>query len=648
VVVVVVAFAGYAIAGKPAGAAATRLIGTPYCGEVALSGGSWLGGYGVDVFSNGADAGSGNSCGGTSYVNGIVSGEEWQCVELVDRLYLTRGWIHATWFGNGADMFNTAPAGLAKQRQGSISFLSPGDVVSYESPGGIEPGHVGIVDTVTASIDGGWAVGFVNQNGYLRTTGTLLNGRLSMNDAWVKNFPVVGVVHHPGAGAPTRPPANMLLNGSFERDHTTGWSTLNSPGGTTQALAYRDPSAPEGGNMLEFGSAKVGASLYQDVNVGLSPNESYTFTVWARARTGKAGACVVLWGLGASSEFGQTCATVGTSWVEVSAPYDVSAHGLDRLRAQVILETAGQHLDITGTALVNDALLNASFEKDHTSGWSSLNPPGGTTQALAQRVSDAPEGGNMLEFGSVKSGASFHQDISAALAPSQSYTFSVWLRTRSGTARACVALWGLGAGSEVGQTCAKVGSTWVFVSAPYNVTRSGLNRLRAQVYLDSANQHLDMLGASLVNDGLSNASFENNHTAGWSALNPPGGGTTQALAYHVTTAPEGSNMLEFGSSRTGASFYQDVSANLGLNQSYTFSVWVRARAGKAGVCVVLSGLGGSIEYGQTCATVGQTWVKIGAPFDVAAYGLDRLRAQVILESAGQHLDIAGASLAGTR
>ena len=79
-------------------------------------------------------------------MNGVVSGEEWQCVELVDRLYLTRGWIRSTWFGNGADMYRLAPRNLAKQPQGSISFLSPGDVISYESPGGVEPGHAGIVN----------------------------------------------------------------------------------------------------------------------------------------------------------------------------------------------------------------------------------------------------------------------------------------------------------------------------------------------------------------------------------------------------------------------------------------------------------------------------------------------------------------------
>lgn len=41
-------------------------------------------GGGVDVYSNGADEGTGESCGG---------GDHYQCVELVNRLYQAKGWI---------------------------------------------------------------------------------------------------------------------------------------------------------------------------------------------------------------------------------------------------------------------------------------------------------------------------------------------------------------------------------------------------------------------------------------------------------------------------------------------------------------------------------------------------------------------------
>src|SRR5215469_14069798 len=63
------------------------------CGNVLLAGSAWLGGQGVNVKSNGYHQGSGVSCGGTNHVHGVTTGSEWQCTELVNRLYVTRGWI---------------------------------------------------------------------------------------------------------------------------------------------------------------------------------------------------------------------------------------------------------------------------------------------------------------------------------------------------------------------------------------------------------------------------------------------------------------------------------------------------------------------------------------------------------------------------
>jgi hypothetical protein len=97
----------------------------PLCGTVILAGSSWLGGNGVDVKINGGDEGSGVSCGGTSAVNGVTTGNEWQCVELVNRLYLTRGWITSHWNGDGDTLYANAPGNLTKQPNGSVSSLNP-------------------------------------------------------------------------------------------------------------------------------------------------------------------------------------------------------------------------------------------------------------------------------------------------------------------------------------------------------------------------------------------------------------------------------------------------------------------------------------------------------------------------------------------
>ncbi|WP_300610072.1 hypothetical protein, partial [Trebonia sp.] len=98
--------------GVPAGASADIAPGA--CGSVLLAGSAWLGGLGVDVRSNGQDEGTGADCSAAqSKVGGVPAGEEWQCPELVNRLYLSRGWITETWHGSaGPALWDDTPGQL--------------------------------------------------------------------------------------------------------------------------------------------------------------------------------------------------------------------------------------------------------------------------------------------------------------------------------------------------------------------------------------------------------------------------------------------------------------------------------------------------------------------------------------------------------
>ena len=366
------------LSSRPAGAvvsASEHPSFTLGCGEVVLPGDDWLDGYGVDVFSNGDDAGSGTSCGGISYVHGVVSGEEWQCVELVDRLYLTEGWITKTWFGNGADMYNLAPGNLARQPQGSIPFLSPGDVISYQSPGGVEPGHAGIVNTVTPIGLGRFEVQLVQQNGNLFTSGILSNGVLTMTTAWVRNYPVIGVIHHPGARRRQRArrrtcsetPASRAMPppAGRRRIPTAARSGRRRP----RLWAARRRQHPQ----AEHDQGEWLGLPGRADEPGPGP-ELHLLGLGATNATIEERICVVLWGVGESTERGRTCTTVGATWTLVSAPYDVRADGLFKLRAQVYLLTPGPILQLTAASLVNDVLENASFEGRLTAGWTLKDP----------------------------------------------------------------------------------------------------------------------------------------------------------------------------------------------------------------------------------------------------------------------------------
>ena len=178
-------------------ASAASVCASGGSGVVLLAGSSWLGGEGVDVCSNSP---SSTDNFGSHSTNGVYDGEMWQCVELPVRLYLTRGWITSTWWGNGDTMASpkNVPPGLTEQNNGSITYLSPGDVVSLGNAttgtNHDDGGHAAVVNSVSGS-----TVQLINQNAEVVTSqATFVNSTLT-----IMNWPgwyVIGVVHAPGGG----------------------------------------------------------------------------------------------------------------------------------------------------------------------------------------------------------------------------------------------------------------------------------------------------------------------------------------------------------------------------------------------------------------------------------------------------------------
>lgn len=169
---------------------------------VILAGSDWLNGSGVSVYSN--DGSYESNEGDFNYVDGVKSGYKWQCVELVNRLYLARGWTSSTWSGNAVNMFNTAPGILSKESNGSITSVRPGDVVVFGGGWG-GYGHVMIVDSVSGS-----TVSIVSQN-MANARGTLTWNRASKTIAPWTGYSTVGVVHAPAGGS--APPPDPYFHG---------------------------------------------------------------------------------------------------------------------------------------------------------------------------------------------------------------------------------------------------------------------------------------------------------------------------------------------------------------------------------------------------------------------------------------------------
>ena len=233
------------------------------CGTVQLAGSTWLAarGGGVDVYSNGPDQGTGSDCSSTkSYVHGVLAGEEWQCVELINRLYLAKGWISSTWFGDGGQpLYDNAPGSLSKEPNGSVSYLGPGDVITLNEylNGSFIGGHAAIVDNASNQTSG--TVNVVSQNSGSTTdatpqrTASLSGGSITYAGgvSGPYSYAVVGVIHAPSAGG----------GGGRPTVHSYGPADFNGDG-------VSDLAVFSGGQWAAFSGIGDNAPIFQGVSFG--------------------------------------------------------------------------------------------------------------------------------------------------------------------------------------------------------------------------------------------------------------------------------------------------------------------------------------------------------------------------------------------
>jgi len=121
-----------------------------------VCGKDWLSNNDVPVCSPGTNA----NCAGQPHIGSTSkdpANPNWQCVELAQRLYKTKGWYTGTSTGVFAsvqiadDIYQYAQSlGFVSTLNGSISSVRPGDMIIHKKsePGTNSSGHVAIVDTV--------------------------------------------------------------------------------------------------------------------------------------------------------------------------------------------------------------------------------------------------------------------------------------------------------------------------------------------------------------------------------------------------------------------------------------------------------------------------------------------------------------------
>ncbi len=208
-------FVGGPVSGTLFGASTAGAAAPGICGGVLEPGTKWLGGTGVDVYSNGTYQGTGTDCanpGGVAYnyFNGAKTGQRWQSTELVNRLYLSKAWIKTTWAGSaGSKFYSDAPSNLVKEANGSVSHLGPGDVVDINSfHNGVANGALVLVVNNSAPATSG-TVATVSQNTGNPSDATvqgdvsISHGSVTAPGAGARTYAVIGVIHAPVSSIPT-------------------------------------------------------------------------------------------------------------------------------------------------------------------------------------------------------------------------------------------------------------------------------------------------------------------------------------------------------------------------------------------------------------------------------------------------------------
>ena len=170
--------------------------GAPPFGTRLVSGSDWFGGQGVDIISNGP----GSDCPG-GVCQRHAYGIKWQCVELINRFIMTRGWSGRI-PGNARDIFGNASVSVFDKHAAGDGYQPvPGDIIVWRGGWG-GYGHVAVVDGI-----GGGAVGFVEQNASPTGRNSRALGANGVPAAYSKRYTFLGYLHAKANRPATVPPS---------------------------------------------------------------------------------------------------------------------------------------------------------------------------------------------------------------------------------------------------------------------------------------------------------------------------------------------------------------------------------------------------------------------------------------------------------
>jgi hypothetical protein len=444
-------------------------------------------------------------------------------------------------------------------------------------------------------------------------------------------------------------PGNLLRSASFERGSVLGWGASN---GFINQAVYNDASiAKDGSWFLATNTPVSGRALTQDVSRSAAPGQQYTATIWVRsASSTPVSGVLAVWGLGGgTTESASTTFTATASgWTSITTKLPLkAAHSV--IRVDIYMLTVNQTLwtDATqmtvGPAPVERNMLDQPSFEGQFGNWIPGN--GFLNRQVYQDPSTAEDGSWFAATNAPAPDRSLAQDFTVVPAAYGRYDFTIWVRSAdpatpvSGT----VAIWGLG-GSAITSGSSGFTSTgqWTQVTASLDVGTTGVNHIRAEIYLHTANATLFIDNATLAQNVVQAGSFEGGLVTNWQRDNASGNLVTYSAASGISPAV-GSYFAATNAPDATSSVYQDVKLRPVVGDTYVAEAWLRsANPGSTyrGTFAVW-GLGGTTDVGFTDFTVGDTWQKVAFPVHIANDGHTVLRAQMYLKTTGQTLFMDG-------
>ncbi|RFA08433.1 hypothetical protein B7R54_03740 [Subtercola boreus] len=445
--------------------------------------------------------------------------------------------------------------------------------------------------------------------------------------------------------------AGSLKTPSFEGG-SVGWEPGN---GDVNRVAYNDRSTAEDGSWYYASNTSVvGRSIAQDVAHPVQTGDQVTATMWFRSASGASfSGSLNLWGTGGSTEGKGTAFTVGSTWtpVTVKLPIRSSAHSTVRLEIYMLQTDGTLFMDNASLSFgAAPPLKNLVSTPGFEGGLGAWAPGNGFVNAVA--YSDGATARSGTWYGATNTpvaGRSLAQEFAAKPAVGSRYSFSIWVKSAfpSQTFSGRLTLWGLGSGAPVSNGLDfTAGAAWKKVTVTTDISVSGVNRLKPEVYLNTTGNTLFLDDGSVSANILTAGSFEGGSFDKWTTGN---GQINQAVYSSAATGIPAKNGSYFAATNTGtagSSLAQTVQRELIVGDSYSAEVWVRSADPNATFTGTLAlwALGGSTEVASKDFTVGAKWTKVAVGLPLKADGHTSLKFEIYERTTGTTLFVDGAQV----